>query len=314
MTTVTSPRQRIAVMRGIFAKPGVSENRRLYTSDHIRAAVDEAKGLIESGNAPAVFGAMMTHHGARDPRMGDVTHTAGRLTKVELSPEGWGIFEAELADTAAGRDVAALTTPEKPYLKGVSMAARWVGQPRVVRAPDGLPAETADGFSLIGIDFTHHPGVAGAQIESATIQETAPGGVFWESADGLSAMTADQLAKASGRLGPALFRSFAESGRPRPITEAKEAAMADVTISRKALGQLTAQAAKIALEAAGVPQSPAPGLMAPLGPDAATSNADRDWYDQRDAANRALADAAATRDPSSWSHADLEAMAAAAWQ
>lgn len=171
-------KQRIATLKGTFAVPGVSKNRRLYTKAHIAGAVHEAQQLIDSGNAPIV--AMLTHHGARDPKAGDVTRTAGRITKVGLTPEGHGTFEAELADTTAGHDVAALTTPDKPYLKGVSMASVWKGDVRHVRGPDGDPVETADGFSLKGIDFTHNPGVEGAEIHSAVIYESLEESVFIE--------------------------------------------------------------------------------------------------------------------------------------
>jgi hypothetical protein len=50
------------------------------------------------------------------------------------------------------------------------------------RAPDGGVAETADdGFSLKGIDFTHNPGVPGAQIHSASFAESAKAGFIYES-------------------------------------------------------------------------------------------------------------------------------------
>jgi hypothetical protein len=125
---------------------------------------------------------MLTHHGARDPRTGDVTRTAAHVTKVGLAPDGSGTFEADVADTQAGRDVAALTTPANPYLKGVSMAAVWKGTPRMVMAPDGSgPCETADGIGVVGIDLTHNPGVDGAEIHSAQFAEAAPAGLIYES-------------------------------------------------------------------------------------------------------------------------------------
>jgi hypothetical protein len=172
-------KQRIAIIKGTFAKPGMSKNRRIYTKQHIEDAVNEAQALIDSGNAPTVF-SMMTHHGARNPIEGDVTRTAGQLTKVGLSPEGFGTYEAELADTAAGRDIAALTTPERPYLKTVSMAAVWKN-PRTIRASDGGPADTGDGFSLKGIDFTNNPGIDGADISSAELAESTDGTFIFES-------------------------------------------------------------------------------------------------------------------------------------
>jgi hypothetical protein len=127
---------------------------------------------------------MLTHHGARDLKTGDVTRTAAHITKVGLDSDGNGTFEADVVDTEAGRDIAALTTPDQPYLKGVSMASVWKGTPTLVRGPDGLPCETADGFSLMGIDFTHNPGIVGAEISSAELAEASATGLIYESIEG----------------------------------------------------------------------------------------------------------------------------------
>jgi len=178
--TATMPK--VATIKGTFVVPGVSKNGRWYKPEHISVAVSEAQAAIDSGETLA----MLTHHGARDPRGGDVTRTVGRITKVGLSPEGHGIFEAELADTAAGRDVAALVMPAKPHLRGVSMAALLKGTPRQVVGPGGQLCETADGFSLKGIDFTHSPGVPGAEIKTAEITESSRRGLIFESIDDVS--------------------------------------------------------------------------------------------------------------------------------
>lgn len=170
-------KQSIATIKGTFAVPGVSKNRRFYSKEAIAQAVTEAQGMLDSGESLRV--SMMTNHGARDPLAGDVTRTAGQVTKVGLNPDGHGTFEAELADTQAGRDVAALTTPDRPYLRGVSMASMWTSTPRQVRV-NGETAITADGFSLKGIDFTHNPGVTGAQISSAELNESADEGLIFE--------------------------------------------------------------------------------------------------------------------------------------
>lgn len=170
-------KQSIATIKGTFAVPGVSKNHRLYTREAIAGAVNEAQALIDSGEGLRV--AMMTNHGARDPLAGDVSRTAGQVTKVGISPDGHGTFEAELADTQAGRDVAALTTPDRPYLRGVSMASVWKGTPRQVRV-NGEAAITAEGFSLKGIDFTHNPGVVGASIHSAELNESADDTLIFE--------------------------------------------------------------------------------------------------------------------------------------
>jgi hypothetical protein len=173
---MTTTKNRIAVVKGTFLRPGVSKNRRLYTKAQIAEAVAEMQHAIDSGEFT-----MLTHHGARDALTGDVTRTAGRITKVGLAPDGSGTFEADIADTAAGRDIAALTTASSPYLKGVSMAGNWKGKVRQVRAPDGGIAETGDGLSVRGIDFTHNPGVNGAQIHSAVLAESNRTGLIFES-------------------------------------------------------------------------------------------------------------------------------------
>lgn len=167
---------RIAVIKGTFATPGVSRNGRYYSPQMIASTVNEAQKEIESGNGMLVT--MMTGHGGRRDSLGaDVTDTAGRVTKVSLSPEGHGLFEADIADTIAGRDVATLATGG--YLKGVSMAGVWKGMPHKVRV-NGELAETADGVSMRGIDFTHNPGVIGAHISDAALTESAPAGLICE--------------------------------------------------------------------------------------------------------------------------------------
>ena len=165
-------KERIATVKGYWAKPGVSLNNRLYTVDHIAHAALEAQAMIESGESPHIF-SMMTSHGARSPEANDVTATAGRLTSVGVDERGWGTFEADIADTSAGRDVAALVTPKNPYLSGVSMASVWKGEP-ITQLFDGNEVETSEeGFSLRGIDFTHNPGIPlAARIVSAEAYES----------------------------------------------------------------------------------------------------------------------------------------------
>ena len=208
---------RIAVIRGTFATPGVSKNRRLYTREHIANAVAEAQAQIASGDGLPVT--MLTGHGGRRDSLGaDVTDTAGRVTKVSLSPEGHGLFEADIADTAAGRDVATLAAGG--YLKGVSMAGVWKGIPRRVTTEDGGLAETADGVSLRGIDFTHNPGVIGAAITSAQLAESAPADlicealeevVFVEETDGTTVVEAGN-APGNGKLPYGSDADYADPG------------------------------------------------------------------------------------------------------
>jgi hypothetical protein len=166
-----------AIVKGTWIKPGVSRNRRLYTREHIAKAVTDAQKALNAGEVLA----MTTHHGARDPSSGDVTRTAGRITKVSLAPDGTALFEAELADTQAGREVGALVAGS--HLKGVSMASMWNSEPRKINAPDGsgICETCSEGFTLKGIDFTHAPGVPGAQIHSPTLTEAAGSRMIFES-------------------------------------------------------------------------------------------------------------------------------------
>lgn len=190
--------QRIAVIKGTFATPGVSKNGRYYSAQMISDMVSEAQHDIDAGQMPV---SMLTGHGGRRDSLGaSVADTAGRVTKVSLSPEGHGLFEADIADTTAGRDVATLATGG--YLKGVSMAGVWKGIPRKVKV-DGVLAETAEGLSMRGIDFTHNPGVINAGIASAEFAEAAQAAglicesleevVFVEEADESAVLEADAL-------------------------------------------------------------------------------------------------------------------------
>jgi hypothetical protein len=225
----------VATIKGTFVNPGVSKNRRFYSKQAIADAVAEAQRAINSGQTLA----MMTNHGARDPLAGDVTRTAGRVTKVTLAPDGSAGFEAELADTQAGRDVAALVTGS--HLKGVSMASMWKGTPRQMIAPDGQAATTADGFSLKGIDFTHNPGVTGAQIHSAhahtwiatnSPDESHPSNLIYESLEDI-VMTGSNAQP-----------TYEEARRARTALDLLEAAnRAEEDLTKASVGDLQALAA-----------------------------------------------------------------------
>lgn len=173
-----APKARIATVKGVWVKPGVSKNHRLYTKAHIAAAVDEAQKHIDAGGSALT---VLTHHAAADPYSGDATRTVGRVTKVGVDSTGNGTFEADIADTDAGRAIAALVTPEKPYIGAVSMRAAWKSDPHTVQTAEG-PATVADeGFGLRGIDFTTSPGVTGAGLTSAEMAESVRAGLIAES-------------------------------------------------------------------------------------------------------------------------------------
>lgn len=224
---------RIATIKGIWVRPGVSKNRRWYKPEHIKAAVTEAQQRLESGSTFA----NLTCHGDRDPRSGDVTRTAGRITKVGLDSDSNGTFEAELADTQAGRDVAALVTPSHPFLKGVSMASRWKGTPTMVRGPDGLEVESSDvGFTLEGIDFTHAPGVDGAEIKSAELLEADAAPLIFESIEEVAFTEAADEAAAANTEGTDYADPGYQSDKKKryPLTSAKRVRAAWGFINQKA--------------------------------------------------------------------------------
>lgn len=152
----------IATIGGVALKPGVSKNRRLYTTQHIAKLVTAAQERIRAGDEPMV---MLSHHDAGD----DSTRIAAHLTGVSLGEDGSARYTAAIADTAAGRDIASLVDRSggEPHLKGVSIRGHWLGRVRTVKAPDGRDAETADGgMELDGLDFTRSPGVPGAQVDT----------------------------------------------------------------------------------------------------------------------------------------------------
>ena len=154
---------RAAVVKGTFLRPATSLNRRKYTPGNISSAVARMQSRIASeGSLPI---SMATGHGAANAD--DALATIGRVTKVDLDANGVATFEADIADTSAGRDIAALVTPENPYIKGVSIRGSWASQPYTITDDDGQESTTADDLEIKGIDFTWKPGVEGAEITSA---------------------------------------------------------------------------------------------------------------------------------------------------
>lgn len=152
----------IATIGGVALKPGVSKNRRLYSPQIVARAVEKAQDRIRAGDEPMV---MLTHHAAGDASR-EIT---ARLTGMSLDEDGNARYTAAIADTAAGRDIAALidrSDGQAPHLKGVSIRGYWTGTVRKVRGPDGKPVETADGMDLDGLDFTRTPGVTGAEVDT----------------------------------------------------------------------------------------------------------------------------------------------------
>src|ERR1035437_7871006 len=161
-------KKRVASVKGTFLKPGVSKNLRSYSPKIIASAVQRMQEAIDSPNGLPIT--MATSHGAADKD--DALSTIGRITGVSVRPDGSAAFEADIADTAAGRDVASLVTPENPYVKGVSIRGRWLGEMFTDQATGAI---TAEDLQINGIDFTSRPGVNDAQIESAQLYESMLG-------------------------------------------------------------------------------------------------------------------------------------------
>ena len=154
-----------AVIRGIFLKPGLSKNRRLYTKDNIGKAVERMKNALASGEGMPLN--MATSHAAAFKD--DATSTVGRITKVWQNSDGSAAFEADIANTAHGRDVANLTVGK--FIKGISIRGAWASDPKAI-THYGEEAVTADDLAIDGVDFTNSPGVDGAEIQYAALAES----------------------------------------------------------------------------------------------------------------------------------------------
>ena len=169
-----------ATIRGIFLKPGLSRNRRLYTKSNIAKAVERMQGQLATGDGMPLN--MATSHGAAFKD--DALSTVGNITKVWLNTDGSASFEADVPNTAHGRDIAALTVGK--FIKGVSIRGEWGSEPQSITHTDGMEATTADDLAIYGIDFTNSPGVEGAEIQYAQLAESYTAGnrlAIYESVD-----------------------------------------------------------------------------------------------------------------------------------
>lgn len=156
----------IARVTGTALTPGISRNGRLYTREAIAKAVERAQARIADGKRPI---SMRSHHQAGD----DSTHIAGAVSRIWQDPQsGAAKYEGGIADTAVGRDIAALTddTDGQPqHLRGVSIRGAWMQEPRT-ETMDGREVQTADDLEIQGIDYTAEPGV-----DDADVRHLAPG-------------------------------------------------------------------------------------------------------------------------------------------
>jgi hypothetical protein len=161
----------IARVWGTALVPGVSRNGRLYTADHVRQMVEAAQPALAAGALtltrrdgdappPDPIGAR-SHHAAED----DSLRLLGRVTALTLNERDEALFELDLANTSAGRDLLELIDTEDgpAFLSGVSIRGYWGSEPREVDY-EGRRVTTGDALILQGLDFTQSPGVPGAGV------------------------------------------------------------------------------------------------------------------------------------------------------
>lgn len=170
--------KRIATISGTMLTPGVSRNRRLYSPELIaKAAARMTERIADPDGLPIV---MRSHHEAGD----DSTRIVGRLTDVKVGEDGSARYRADLYDTAAGRDIAALITGKEPALKSVSIHGYWLGPVKQVQY-EGENCTTGSDLEINALDFTATPGVPGASVAAASyLDGRAPA----ESVDGRTAI------------------------------------------------------------------------------------------------------------------------------
>ncbi|MBD0743593.1 hypothetical protein [Streptomyces sp. CBMA152] len=171
--------KRIATIHGTMLTPGVSRNKRLYSRELIaKAAARMTERIADPDGLPIV---MRSHHEAGD----DSTRIVGRLTDVRVGEDGAARYRADLYDTAAGRDIAALVTGKDPALKSVSIHGYWLGPVKRVQY-EGETVATGSDLEIDALDFTATPGVPGASVAVASyLDGRAPA----ESVDGRTAIS-----------------------------------------------------------------------------------------------------------------------------
>ena len=154
-----------ATMSGTFLRPGVSKNKRLYTKENIGNAVRRMnESLKDPKGGPIV---MSTSHANANKTL----ETVGRVTKVAQLPDGSATYEAVIANTQLGRDIAVLHAGDSPFAKGISIRGQWMSDNETVNY-EGIMADTASDLNVFAIDFTPNPSVLGAEVTSTSILES----------------------------------------------------------------------------------------------------------------------------------------------
>ena len=168
----------LAKIKGSFLKPTISANGRKYTTENISKGVARMQDRLTSGSPITMFcGHDAAVMAVRGP---DATDVVGRITKVDIQPNGLATYEGEIADTTKGRDIVALV--KGGFAPGVSIRGKWMSTPY---ESDG--AVTADDMDVVGIDFAPTPGIAGMGVDDIKLSEAtaalAVEGIFLESAE-----------------------------------------------------------------------------------------------------------------------------------
>lgn len=198
----------IATLSGTALRPGISKNRRYYSPDLIARMVERAnERMTDESGRPLTM--RTGHPDPESQQFAPVTATAGRVTGLRVAEDGSARFTAELYDSQAGRDVLALydTRGQRPAVRNVSIRGRWLGDV-VGLMVDGVQCEGADDLELDGLDFTHLPGVEGAQVDRVA----APGAAL----------------EAAGAVGGLIFESLEETSVTVTETAAAPAPHADL--------------------------------------------------------------------------------------
>lgn len=164
---------RIATVTGTMLRPGVSLNKRLYTPGLIASAATRLQTALDNGANVTMLEA---HPDPNNPTEKSAREVVGRLSKVWVNEGGDLKYTADIPDTQAGRDIAALAQrapgAAQPYVN-VSIRGEWIGEQRMVPTESGT-AITADGLDIKGLDFTRSPGVQGLVIDAVQVFESEP--------------------------------------------------------------------------------------------------------------------------------------------
>jgi hypothetical protein len=216
-----------AVIGGTFIRPGISKNNRLYTSEAIGKAVVRMQEQLKSPKGLLIT--MAPSHGKAYED--NALDTVGRVTKVWQEKDGSAKWTADIANTTQGRDIATLAHGK--FIRPVSIRGGWMEKPTVSEDENGREITTASDMSIVGIDFTHRPGVEGAEVDYVKLFESFDGSTpiegFCESTDEIQLIKPfnEELPDEEGRIREAVetaVKSILEAKNKDPYEEIKESA------------------------------------------------------------------------------------------